>query len=314
MMINESIYRLGEYRIAEDKNGLLHWETHFNFGVQRSGECYIFGNILILGAWSHEEAGYLQLEFSELLQKLPIWDKTHYYCFISELLDVSTGRSITNDFLENYKALTRSTISKPLMNISPGIFRLGRYQIAVANNAEVSWQMHEGLDRVVSGRCVIESDLLLIGTQDNDEKNQSKQAFLNRLKYLPKWDKTMAWCRSSVLRPCNVEAPKTENHNFASPDEFIMDEYSFNEKPTPLHFDQSHFIQYKETSRRLLQLNFKWLETVWCWICGRRRWLKYLIPLFLVGLLLGLAIIWYSAEKKSLFHHGDKQHHREHDD
>ena len=313
-MINESIYRLGTYRIAEYENGLLHWETHFNFGVQRSGKCYIFGNILILGDWSHEEAGYLQLEFSELLQKLPAWNSTRYYCLSSELLNVSTGQNLTNDFLEHHIALTRITESKPLIDMRPGISRLGRYQITVADNGEVSWQTYESLNRVVSGRCVIESDLLLIGPQEYDEVNQSKREFLNKLNHLSEWDKTMAWCRSYVFRPCNVEAPKTENHNFASPNEFIMDEYSFNEKPSPLHFDQSHFIQYKEPSRRLLQLNFKWLETVWCWICGRRRWLKYLIPLFLVGLLLGLVMIWYSLEKKSFFHHGGKQHHREHDD
>jgi hypothetical protein len=76
MMMNESIYRLGEYRITEYENGLLRWETHFNFGVQRSGKCYIFGDILIIGHWSNEGSGYLQLEFSELLQKLPIWNKT----------------------------------------------------------------------------------------------------------------------------------------------------------------------------------------------------------------------------------------------
>ena len=75
---------------------------HFNFGVQRSGKCFILGNILIIGHWSHEESGYLQLEFSEQLQKLPVWNKTHYYCFASELLDVSTGQSLTNDFLERY--------------------------------------------------------------------------------------------------------------------------------------------------------------------------------------------------------------------
>jgi hypothetical protein len=214
MMINESIYRLGTYRIAEYENGLLHWETHFNFGVQRSGKCYIFGNILILGDWSHEEAGYLQLEFSELLQKLPAWNSTRYYCLSSELLNVSTGQNLTNDFLEHHIALTRITESKPLIDMRPGISRLGRYQITVADNGEVSWQTYESLNRVVSGRCVIESDLLLIGPQEYDEVNQSKREFLNKLNQLSEWDKTMAWCRSYVLRPCNVEAPKTENHNF----------------------------------------------------------------------------------------------------
>lgn len=311
-MMFKSVYRLGEYRITEDEHGMLRWETHSNFGEQRSGKCHIFGNILILGKWSHEESGYLQLEFSELLQKLPLWNRTHYYCFISELLDVSTGLSITNDFLENYKALTRSTISTPLMNLIPGIFRLGRYQIAVADNAEVSWQKYESLNKVVSGRCVIESDLLLIGSQEYDEENRNKREFFNKLNQLPKWNKSVAWCRSSVLRPCIAEAPKIENGNFASPDKFIIDEYSSDEKPSPLHFDQSH--EYKEPSKRLLHWNFQWLETLWRWICGGRRWLKYLIPVFLVGLLLGLVIVWFSIEKKSLFHHGGKQHHHEHDD
>ena len=305
----KSVYRIGEYRIVEDEHNLLRWETHCNFGMQRSGKCYIFGNILILGKWSHEESGYLQLEFSELLQKLPIWDKTHYYCFISELLDVSTCQSITNDFLENYKTLNRSTMSKPLMNMGPGIFRLGRYQITVADNAEVSWQMHEGLDRVVSGRCVIESDLLLIGPQENDERNQSKKAFLNRLNQLAKWDKTMAWCRSSVLRPCSVEAQQTKNSASTDLHQYVRDERSFEEKPSTLNLNQ-----YKEPSKRLLRFSLKWMETAWHYIRRGKSCLKYLIPLVFVGLLLVLMMIWYSIEKKSLFHHGDKQHHREHDD
>jgi hypothetical protein len=308
----KSVYRLGEYRIAEDDHGLLRWETHSHFGVQRSGKCFIFGNVLILGYWSHEESGYLQLEFSELLHKLPIWSRTTYYCFISDLLNVSTGRGITNDFLEKYREVTTNITSKPPMKMSPGTFRLGRYQITVADNAEISWQMYENLNRVVSGRCVIESDLLLIGSQEYDEENRNKLEFFNKLNQLPKWNKTMAWCRSSVLRQCIVEASKTENHYFASTNEFIINEYSCDEKPPPLHFGQSH--QYKEPSRRLLHWNFQGLEALWRWICGGRRWLKYLIPVFLVGLLLGLVIVWFSIEKKSLFHHGGKEHHYEHDD
>ena len=62
-MIHETIYRLGEYRISEYENGLLRWETHSNFGAQRSGKCFILGNVLIMGNWSHEETGYLKLEF-----------------------------------------------------------------------------------------------------------------------------------------------------------------------------------------------------------------------------------------------------------
>ena len=307
-MMNESIYRLGEYRIAEDKNGLLYWETHFNFGVQRSGKWFILGDILIIGHWSHEEAGYLQLEFSELLQKLPVWNRTHYYCFASELLDVSTNQSLTNDFLERHIALARSTDSTPPTDMGPGIFRLGRYQITIEDNGKVSWHNYEGLDKVVGGQCVFESGVLLIGPQEYDDRYQSKREFLKKLTQLPKWDKSMAWCRSLVLRPCHVEVQQTKNPDSTNLHQYIMDEHSFDEKPSTLNLNQ-----YKEPSKRLLRLSFKWPETAWHLIRGRRMWLKYLIPLVLVGLMLGLVMILHSLEKKSDSHHWSKDHH-EHDD
>jgi len=307
-MRHENIYRLGEYRITAYENGLLRWETHSNFGVQRSGKCFILGNILIFQNWSNEESGYLQLEFSELLQKLPVWNRTNYYCFASELLAVSTGQRLTNDFLEPYIAL-RSTASNPLMNMSPGMFRLGRYQITIDDNGKVSWQTYEGLRRVVSGRCVIESEVLFIGQQEYEEGNQNKRGFLNMLYQLPKWDRSVAWCRNEVLRSCHVETRQIANFGSTTSHQYIMEEPSFDEKTSTLNL-----YQYQKPSKRLLRVNFKWLETTWHYMRRGKRWLKYLIPLILVGLLLGLVMIWYSVEKKSLFPHGGKQHHREHDD
>jgi len=49
MMMNESIYRLGEYRIIEYDNGQLWWERRFALGVQRRGKCFIHDEILICG-------------------------------------------------------------------------------------------------------------------------------------------------------------------------------------------------------------------------------------------------------------------------
>jgi hypothetical protein len=305
-MRHENIYRLGECLITEYENGLLRWETHFNFGVQRSGKCYIFGNILILGNWSHEESGYLQLEFSELLQKLPIWNRTHYYCFSSELLDVSTGQSLMNDFLERYIALTRGTSSKPLMNMSPEMFRLGRYQITIDDNGKVSWQTYGGLNRVVGGRCVFESGILFMDEQEY-EGVQSKLEFLKKLTQLPKWDNSVAWCRSLVLRACQYK--QSENSDSIAHNQDTMDEYSFDDKPSAPYLNQ-----YKEPSKKLLRLSFKWLETAWNRIRGGKRRLKYLIPLFAVGLMLGLVLLWYSVEKKSHFSHGNKYHHKHDDD
>lgn len=309
ILMYKAIYRLDEYRITEYENGLLRWENLFNFGVQRSGKCFILDNILIIGHWSHEEPGYLQLEYFEQLQKLPVWSKTRYYCYASELLDVSTGQSLTNDFLDRYLMRTNSADLKSVLTLSQGTFRLGRYQITITDNGAVSWQTSEGLERVVSWPCIIESDVLFIGAQEYEERGQSKREFLNKLNQLPKWDKSMAWCRSLVLRPCHVKVQQTKNPDSTNLHQYIMDEHSFDEKPSALNLNQ-----YKEPSKRLLRLSFKWLETAWHCIRRGKRWLKYLIPLVLVGLLLGLVMILHSLEKKSDSHHWSKDHHHEHDD
>ena len=306
-MRHENIYRLGEYRITEYENGLLQWEKLFNFGVQRSGKCFILGNILIIGHWGHEEVGYLQLEFFEQLEKLPAWNKTRYYCFSSELLNVSNGQNLTNDCLESILRSINSASLKSEINVTIGTFRLGRYQITVNDNGEVSWQTYEGLHRVVGGQCAVESGLLLIGPQEHDDIYQRKREFLSKLNQLPKWDKSVAWCRSLVLRTCQHK--QSENSGSIAHNQDTMDEYSFDEKPSAPYLNQ-----YKEPNKRLLLSGFNWLEKVWHRIRGGKRWLKHLIPLFVVGLMLGLVLFWYSVEKKSHFSHGNKYHHKHDDD
>ena len=311
-MINETTYRLGEYRIMEYENSLLRWETHSNFGVQRSGKCFILGNVFIMGNWSYEEAGYLKLEFFEQLQKLPVWTKTHYYCYAFELLDVVTMQSLTNGYLEESLRSINNTALKSRKSISPGTFSLGRYRITATDNSAVSWQTYEGLDRVVSGPCVIESDILLIGPQECDEGNQSKREFLSKLNQLPIWDKTIAWCRGMVLRNClqQQETEKPDITPITIPrSQGAKEDHFFAENCSEISPSR-----HQETLKRLLMLGSKWQKTLWSLIDGVNGWLKYLIPLFVAGLLLGLVLLWYSAEKKSHFPHGDKQHHHEHDD
>jgi len=261
----KAIYRLDEYRITEDENGLLRWEKLFHFGIQRSGKCFILGDILIIGHWSHEEAGYLQLEFFEQLEKLSAWKKTRYYCYSFELLDISNGQSLTNDYLESSLRSINSSSLKSEISVSTGTFRLGRYQITVNDNGEVSWQTYGGLDRVVGGQCVIESDVLFIGPQEYDEGNQSKQEFLNRLNQLPKWNQSEAWCRSMILRTCQHQQ-QSENSGSIAHHQDTMDEHFFDEKPSAPYLNQ-----YKETHKRLLLPGFKWLQTAWHRIRGGKR-------------------------------------------
>ena len=163
------------------------------------------------------------------------------------------------------------------------------------------------MDRVVGGQCAVESGLLLIGPQEHDDIYQRKREFLSKLNQLPKWDKSVAWCRSLVLRTCQHK--QSENSGSIAHKQDTMDEYSFDEKPSAPYLNQ-----YKEPNKRLLLSGFKWLETAWHRIRGGKRWLKHLIPLFVVGLMLGLVLFWYSVEKKSHFSHGNKYHHNKHDD
>jgi hypothetical protein len=307
-MRHENVYRLGEYRITEYENGLLRWEKLFNFGVQRSGKCFIIGDILIIGHWGHEEVGYLQLEFFEQLEKLPAWNKNRYYCFAFELLNVSSGQTITNDFLESILRSINSASPKSEINVSTGTFRLGRYQITVNDNGELSWQTYGGLNRVVGGRCVFESGILFMDVQEYDEGDQSKREFLNKLNQLPKWNQSVAWCRNLVLRTCQHKQ-QSENSGSIAHRQDTIDEHFFDEKPSAPYLNQ-----YEEPKKRLLLSGFNWLEKVWHRIRGGKRWLKYLIPLFVLGLMLGLVLLWYSVEKKSHSPHWSKKQHHKHDD
>ncbi|MDH5202607.1 MAG: hypothetical protein OEW69_05050 [Nitrospirota bacterium] len=311
-MMYKAIYRLGEYRITEYENGQLWWETHVALGEQRRGKCFIHGDVLIIGHWSHEESGYLIREFFEQLQKLPAWNKTRYFCFASNLLDVVTGQSLTNDFLEKRLSLVNMNSAGLKSDISDGprTFRLGQYQITVTANSEVTWQTYGGFNRIIGGKCVIESDILFIGSQEYDEEGQSKQEFLSKLHQLPQWDKTMAWCRSLALRACQHQQ-QTERPAAPIQPKDTWDDRSLDEKPAATWQNR-----YEETPKRLPLSSFNWLKKSWHCVCEKKVWLKYLIPLVVVGLLFGLVMILHSVDEKLHWTHWfkEKEHHHKHND
>ena len=138
MLRDEFNYRLGHF-IYIERNGItLSWVTHSSFGGQRSGRCYILGNILVLLPCDHVEPGYLKLEFHEHLRKLPQWTKTIYYCFAASLMRIGMLQSLT------------------------------REEITVQHNLAVSWQTIGGLNKTIGGECYIVSDIILLGPQKND--------------------------------------------------------------------------------------------------------------------------------------------------
>lgn len=63
----DSFYRLGEYRIREFGDGRLWWESHAGFGIQAGGPCYLWKQMLMMGAKCSEEIGFMKSEFLDSL-------------------------------------------------------------------------------------------------------------------------------------------------------------------------------------------------------------------------------------------------------
>lgn len=210
-MIPKNMYRLNEYRITEFADGRLWWDAYSGFGTHAGGQCYVYGNILLMGTKHNLEDGFLILEYFDKLKKLPLWNRTLYYCFTSSLLDVATGGHINQDRLQQLVYLPRKTSVSLDSVITDKLqtFRLRQYQISITPEGDVSWKSYGGMNRIVGGPVLIESDVLFIEPENYEDSQQSKREFLHALKLLPKWEQTTFWCRGLVLKPLLPQKEQT---------------------------------------------------------------------------------------------------------
>ena len=219
-------YRLAQYKIIENENGDLWWECYADFATTNSGKCFIAGNILFLEPYSEvSEPGYLILEYNELLNKLPRWEKTKYYCSSYTFRPCKTGRILPKKELskrsrERTERVTNSVTTEVSGNggIKPKqsdeteaiSYRLAQYEIIENESGELWWKAHAGLGRVRHGKCLIEDGILFIGASSKaDLKKPGESGFLSReflkhLNQLPKWEKTKYYCSSYTLRHCKT--------------------------------------------------------------------------------------------------------------
>ena len=284
-------YRLEEFIITEYDKFLFTWESHIAIGAQRSGNCFIIGDILVIDHWDHEEAGYLILEFHEQLMKVPVWNKTRYYCLSSSLRDVNKRQKLSNYF--NLQQVKEDKISiGPVKIPEPGIFRLGQYKIIVEENSNVSWQTYEGFNKTIGGRCVTESGILFIGSKEYElYESQSKKEWHSRLKLLPQWDKTFAWGHRRVLQSCHQEKEIKKLSSFVWNSEDIKIC-----KTNNIRFSKSQEHQ-KDRSTKILSLNFDSLKMSWYHFAKWKEWWARLSPLLIDGLLVGLDIFLFFMGK-----------------
>ena len=202
-MIPKNVYRLNEYLISEFADGRLWWDAHFGFGMQTGGPCYIYGNILMMGARCKEENGFLKTEFLDEMRNFPLWNRTRYYCHASALLDTATGRVIREDSLRQLVPLPCEPSA--IITGKPETFRLGQYQISITTDGDVSWKSGGGMNRIVGGPVLIESNVLFLGPRNVEDLQQNKREFLQTLRAFPKWDRTPFWCRSLMLKPVLID-------------------------------------------------------------------------------------------------------------
>jgi hypothetical protein len=307
--MEKTIYRLGEYRITEYENGMLWWETHHGLGEQRSGKCFIHDDILILGVPRHEDIGFLKLEFTAKLHKLTSWNKTRYYCFASELSDVVSGRALNEDILDRMfsSADMNASPAKPVTANEPGAFRLGKYQITVAADSQISWQTCRGTNKLVGGQCIIKSDVLFIGPKEHENGQQNNREFLTKLKQLPQWDRTAIWSRTLALLSCEPPLqeyrPKTTSTRQSTWEDFacparpaaaqkcsarrrLRDLLPSGLKLTPLSLPIPHKPVRNGLHRQAWRLHRK-----------TKAWSISILSLVPVGLLLVLILSLHSVEK-----------------
>ena len=288
MLINDIKYRLGDFIIIEHSGVLLTWVTHIALGAQRSGRCFIVGNILLIGSLDLEEPGFLKLEFHEHLMKLPPWDKTRYYCFASSLRKVGTEQSLAR-YLRGHLAIDK--IGTGSINITePGTYRLGRYKITIGENSIISWQTIGELNRTISGKCFTESGILFIGPKENElDGGQSRKEFFNELKLLPEWDKTFAWGHYGSLRVCKESRTRKSYKAIWKPE--YMKTYITNNIPF-LH--RQEFRKERDSEPKVSAIDS--LKMAWHHIVDWKVWVR-LVNLIMTGTIYGFRILMFIIDK-----------------
>jgi hypothetical protein len=317
-------YRLRSYRITEYETGGLWWETHFDFGRQRSGECFICANTLIIKPWSDEKDGLLIGEFLDRLKELPSWDKTLYYCLFSELLEVKRGRKLTVDLVKQMSLgmNTQNHRVEGSEGLQPGLYRIDRYRIMVNEDRTISWHTPGGMDKIIGGQGIIESGILFLGPTVGGELKQNKQEFLYHLSHLPQWTITTVWCRHFALRSCQEKQPvKTPREISAQPrktiDPVSLEHPSISIQSPPkephLKHPSSDFTLSKSLPSFTSWLNkLKWPKFSWPWPSKKNFRLTGLILIVLAGMILTGIVVFNALDEKFNRAQGYKKKHHEH--
>lgn len=322
-MTDERAYRLGEYRITVHDDILVRWERHVPLGISRTGKCFLYGDVLIIGKKSCDENGFLIGEFDAKLRQLPPWTRTRYYCHGADLIDTVTGRNLTDEGLEQFSSFAdKDRVVLQTTAIQQGSRRLGNYRILMLEDGRLSWQSSGAMDRIISGQCRVESGVLVIDFPDHDEAGKGKQEFLDSLSGLETWDKTRFWCRGPVLRSC-AKGKQEEDSGIISRLRDTWQEHTIGNGPSPQRAGDEPKLnprrhtaggdRFAETAKRIKVSAANAAKDAWQRVAGKTSLLRCL-TLFIATLVsIGLTTALYIAHEGVPWMHVHKKHHKHHE-
>jgi hypothetical protein len=231
-MIIKKFYRLSEYKIIEDENDTLGWESHTGLGGLKRGRCFVKGDILFIGASKIEEPGFLKNEFLEKLKPLPEWRKTGYYCLGNDVRMTKSGRRLKEKEMQAWGKGGFAREDKTDLPAAPlkmryhpewsagaegTSYKLGNYEIVVKTDGQLWWKAHTGYNRYKIGACCVAEDILFIGIKEHEESGGPKKAFLDYLTRLPEWSATRHYCSNCTLHDCTTGITLTQEEKSDRP-------------------------------------------------------------------------------------------------
>ena len=213
-MMQNTAYRLAEYKIIENEHGDLWWETHFGFGSFKGGKCFISGNILFIKPSKSKGPGFLKGEFLDHLNKLPKWEKTICYCASYRIYKCESvrkpplgrvGIQLDNQTASTeYRSTRREVVktgdeSEKVVTREDTSYKLGRYEIIEKYDGQLFWKSHSGLGSPKGGKCHIMGNILFIGPRETETSGLMKRQFMQLLIRLPDWERTKYYCPSYAI-------------------------------------------------------------------------------------------------------------------
>ena len=214
--MKEKIFRLGSYKILENLDESLSWESYAGFGRTQTGRCSIESHILFLGrAIGLNESGFLIMEYDEALNTLPQWVKTPYYCTGFKLRlccnnKIISTQSISKKLEKQSRDIHLVTKEKKLgldnkirpKNLKASVYKLGRYKIIDSENGELRWCTFSHCNRLRIGKAFIRGEILFLNGEIIAESRFSRKEFLRLLSLLPIWEETIYYCTNYSLKLC----------------------------------------------------------------------------------------------------------------